>query len=69
MWCMWCTVRSISKMLADVQCHWTLKNYLLRPYPGRSITADTRHRRLVFNCRLSRASRIIENAFGILVAK
>lgn len=46
-----------------------LKTYLMRPYPGRSITADTRHRRLVFNYRLSRARRVVENAFGILVVK
>jgi hypothetical protein len=41
-----------------------LKRYLMKPYPGRSLT-DERH---VFNYRLSRL-RIVENAFGLLTSQ
>ncbi|XP_069595381.1 uncharacterized protein [Ranitomeya imitator] len=42
-----------------------LTRHVMRPYPRRNLD----HRRRVFNLRLTRARRLVECAFGILVAK
>ncbi|XP_030748951.1 protein ALP1-like [Sitophilus oryzae] len=44
-----------------------LQTYLMRPYPKTGIINDTRRKK--FNSQLSRARRVVENAFGILAMK
>lgn len=43
------------------------KTYLMRPYPGAQARDDSEKR--YYNYRLSRARRVVENAFGILSQK
>ncbi|KAJ8041359.1 Protein ALP1-like [Holothuria leucospilota] len=42
-----------------------LQKHILHPYPGRGCPHDEQ----IFNMRLSRARRIVENCFGILAAR
>ncbi|XP_005181879.3 uncharacterized protein LOC101887897 [Musca domestica] len=42
-----------------------MQKHLLKPYPGKSLSAGQR----IFNYRLSRARRVVENAFGIMVKR
>lgn len=44
-----------------------LRTYLMRPYPKAGMTSNTRKQH--FNAQLSRARRVVENAFGILAMK
>jgi hypothetical protein len=49
-------------IVGDKAC--PLKTYLMRPYPGSQSYGD--NEKSIFNCRLSRARRVVENAFSVL---
>lgn len=45
-----------------------LSTYMMRPFPRRNVNMSSNDER-IFNYRLSRARRIIENTFGIITTK
>ena len=45
-----------------------LREQIMRPYAGRRMATEPEKKR-IFNYRLSRARRVVENTFGILVSK
>lgn len=45
-----------------------LREQIMRPYAGRRMSTEPEKKR-IFNYRLSRARRVVENTFGILVSK
>ncbi|CAN7947207.1 unnamed protein product [Ixodes hexagonus] len=46
-----------------------LKTYMMRPFPRKAARKVEVHEQRIFNYRLSRARRVVENAFGILAQK
>ena len=58
------TFRKVSYFLVGDEA-FRLQSWLLRPYPGQGIPEEQR----IFNYRLSRARRVIENAFNILATR
>jgi hypothetical protein len=44
-----------------------LKKYLLRPYPG--VSARNDENKQIYNYRMTRARRVVKNAFGVLTQK
>ena len=46
-----------------------LQRHLMRPYPGASLVGPEADQRRLYNYRLSRARRCVENAFGIMAQR